>query len=519
VDVVVADVIVVKNARDRRTHDRWRAPRPAGKLARMRRLLVLMSAALVTAVVAGCGGSSTGATLANPTTQVLSYFPPATPFVMTLSTAANSQSVQSQQALMRKVPSVAIAETALFAKLSQAGIDYNRDIRPLFGKPIAVGAAGAALSGTHTPFLVAWVTKTAAKLSALAGKITALRSAGTHDGAKLLTGNGAAVAISGSTLLLSGSVSDLEAALDRHAHQQGFTAAEYAQATAGISSSGAVQMFGDLKGALASPSAAKARAVPWVAAIKSYGVSLGATANGMSMQFHIDTSGAPLTAAQLPIASGSGSPPLSGDMPVQAAVRDPAQIITFIEAAVRATSPAQYAKFLSQAASLKRRSGFDVNALLGMLTGALSVESDTHSTILRAQVSNPSQAETMIAKLVHSGALPPSSRVTSLGGGLYSLHSAGSSSTETMGVIGSYLVLGKASPAQLRAFAPAPASTASTGSGSVSFRIALADLLRLTLKDRLPAVTQQYLNLLGDFSGSASATTSGLSGTATLTLH
>ena len=478
-----------------------------------------MSAALATAVLAGCGGSSPGAAPANPTTQVLSYFPSATPFVMTLSTAAKSQSVQSQQALMRKVPALAIAETALFAKLSQVGIDYNRDIRPLFGKPIAAGAAGAALSGTHTPFLVAWVTNSAAKLNALAAKITALRSVGTHDGAKLLTANGAAVAISGSTLLLSGSISDLEAALDRHAHQQGLTAAEYAQATTGISSSGAVQMFGDLKGALASPSAAKARAVPWVAAIKSYGVSLNATANGMSMRFHIDTSGAPLTAAQLPIASGLSSPPLSGDMPVQAAVRDPAQIITFIEAAVRVTAPAQYAKFLSQSSSLKRRSGFDVNALVGMLTGALGVESDTHSTLMRAQVSNPSQAAAMIAKLVHSGALPPRSHVTTLGTGLYSLHSAGSSSTEMLGVIDSYLVLGQASPNQLRAFAAAPASAASTGAGSVSFRIALAELLRLTLKDRLPTITQQYLSLLGDFSGSASATTGGLSGTATLTLR
>ena len=486
----------------------------------MRRLLILLSAALVTAFVAGCGGSSSGAPAGSPTTQVLSYFPPATPFVMTLSTASTAGSAQSQHALTRRIPSIAVAETALFAKLSQLGIDYNKDIRPLFGKPIAVGAAGTAISGTHTPFLVAWVTGSAAKLSALAGKISGLHGAGTRDGAKLFSANSVAAAISGPTLLLSGTLPDVEAALDRHAHQQGFTAAQYAQETSGISTSAKVQMFGDLRSVLATPSAVKARTVPWVAAIKGYAVSVGSTATAVTMRYHIDTSGAPLTAAQLPIASGSSSPPLAGDMPVQTAVRDPAQIVTFIEAAVRETSPAQYTKFLSQSAALQRRSGFDVNALLGMLTGALNVESDTHSTIMRAQVSNPAGAATMIAKLVHSGALPKWARVADLGGGLYSLHSAGSSATATMGVIGSYLLLGETTtPAQLRAFAAAPASAASTGSGSVSFRIALADLLRLTLKDRLPTVTQQYLSLLGDFSGSASATTSGLSGTATLTLR
>ena len=58
-----------------------------------------------------------------------------------------------------------------------------------------------------------------------------------------------------------------------------------------------------------------------------------------------------------------------------------------------------------------------------------------------------------------------------------------------------------------------------SGSGSVSFRIALGDLLRVTLRNRMPPAIQQYLSLLGDFSGSADATTSGLSGIATLTLR
>lgn len=163
---------------------------------------------------------------------------------------------------------------------------HNRDIRPLFGNPIAVGAIGTqGLTGSQIPpFLVVWVTKSATKLTALLGKLQGLRSAGTHDGPKLYAGGGVAVAAAGPTLILSRSTSDLETALDRHAHQQGFSSADYARATTGIGPSGAVEMFGDLANVLAAPSAAKARRVPWVAAIRGYGVSIGSSPAGVTIQ-------------------------------------------------------------------------------------------------------------------------------------------------------------------------------------------------------------------------------------------
>jgi hypothetical protein len=490
----------------------------------MRRLIiaVLLSACATLAIV-GCGSSAgPGSSAPNPAVQALSYFPPTTPFVLTAATAPQSQGVRQAQALERRIPNYAIAATALFAELSKLGIDYNQDIRPLFGNPIAVGAIGTqGLTGSQAPpFLVVWVTKSATKLTALLGKLRGLRSTGTHDGAKLYAGGGAAAAAAGSTLIFSRSTSDLEAALDRHARNQGFSSADYARATTGIAQNGAVEIFGELANVLAAPSAAQAGQVPWVAAIRGYGVSIGSSPAGVTIKYHLDTTGRALSASELPIASGSTAPKPGGDLPVQAAIRDPAQIIDFILATLRQTDPAGYARFLAKEATLKRRAGIDIGSLASRFSGDMNVESDTRTTIARAQVSDPSSVAQTLVKLTKAGtsgngSTPPALR--RLGGGLYSITS--SKPTVTVGVIGDQLVVGRATAAQLHAFAATPSATTSSGTGSVTFRIALAQLLQITLKKVPSPLAQQVLSRLGDLTGSAGATTSGLTGTATLAIR
>jgi hypothetical protein len=194
-------------------------------------------------------------------------------------------------------------------------------------------------------------------------------------------------------------------------------------------------------------------------------------------------------------------------------IRDPEQIIGFFVDAVRRTDPAAYAKYQRQAASLKRRSGVDITSLGKMLSGELSIESDTRTTIARAQVSDPAAARAMLAKLVAAKAAK-GGRATALGGGLYTVRSG--RTTLTVGVVGGQLMIGRATPAQLRAFAAAPATPTSGGAGSVNFRIALPDLLRHTLAHAPSPIAQQLLGMLGVMTGSAQADTGGLSGTLTI---
>jgi hypothetical protein len=472
------------------------------------RLSAFLLTGLLVVVLAGCGSSKPGAGAASPTVQALSYFPSTSPFVVTDPRASSVRQLQQSS------PSYAFAATALFAQLSKLGIDYNNDIRPLFGNPLAAGAV--ALPGpagsARAQFLVAWVTKSADKLKSLLGKLH-LSSSGSHDGATVYQAGAAAVAASGATVLVAGSPAVLDAALDRHARHQGYDAAAYAKATTGISTSGVITAFGDLTQALSTPQAAKARSVPWVGAITGYGASVSATRGGVTIRYHVATTGKPLTVSELPIASGTTAPGIAGTRPVGVGIRDPEQIIDFFVDAIRRTDPAEYAKYGRQAASLKRRSGVDITSLGKMLAGNLNIESDARTTVARAQVSDPAAARTMLAKLVKAKGAK-GERVSPLGGGLYTVRS--NHTALTVGVIGTQLVMGRATAAQLRAFAAAPTAPTSGAAGSVNFRIALPDLLRRTLKHAPSPMAQQLLAMLGVMTGSAQADTSGLSGTLTI---
>ena len=131
---------------------------------------------------------------------------------------------------------VFIGEAALKSKLQQVGINYDGDVRPLLGNPIAIGATGQTLSGGSTSqhFLIAWIVKDSGKLTSLIKKIHGIHSAGSHDGATIYESGGTtALAVDGATALLGPSVAELDAALDRHAHGGGLTKSDYSHAFAG----------------------------------------------------------------------------------------------------------------------------------------------------------------------------------------------------------------------------------------------------------------------------------------------
>jgi hypothetical protein len=483
----------------------------------MRRLSTLLMTGLAVVALAGCGSAKPGSVgAASPTIDALSYFPTTSPFVITAATNPKATAVRQ---LQRQSPSYTFAATAIFAQLSRLGIDYNKDIRPLFGNPVVAGVLSAdGLTGSgygDTQFLVVWVTKSASKLTSLLGKLHLSRS-GAHDGATLYSVGDAGLATSGATVILARSGATLDAALDRHAHHQGFDSAAYAKATTGVPANGLITAFGDLTPVLSTPSAAKARQVPWVGAITGYAASVSTSQNAMAVRFHLATGGKPLSVSQLPIASGTTSPGIAGALPIGLGIRDPEQMITFVADAIQKTEPAKWASYRRQAAALQQRSGVDIASLGKLLTGQLNLESDTHTTVARAQLSDPSQAQTALAKLVRARTAK-GAHVTSLGGGLYKVHSG--TSDLTVGVSDGQLLLGRATPAQIRAFAAAPIPNASANAGSVTFRVALPDLLRTALKRAPSPIAQQLISMLGVITGSAESDTDGLTGTVSIPLR
>lgn len=484
----------------------------------MRRRLSVIAAALAVVlalVLAGCGSSSSS----DPLATSLSYFPKNSLFVMSLQTDPNSSAIQSLQGLLHRFPAVSFGEAALTARLEQLGINYDTDIRPLFGNPAVIGVASSSPAAARAAVLIAWVTKDAGTLGNLVKKLH-LPAGQSVDGATLYNLSSATLAVDGATLLAATSPSEVKSALDLHAHGGGLTTADRDRAMGDLPKDSLVQAFGDLTAVLSQPSAAKARQVPWVGALRGYGVSINANATGLNFQYRLDTSGAPLTESQLPIATGSSPPGLAGSLPISVGVRDGAQIVRFIFDAERIASPAKYAAFAKRQAAVRAKTGVDLSNLLSLITGEAQVSSDGHVTLVRGQVSDPAAAKRTLAKLATDPRAFSSHPATvSRGpGGFYEFKEP--THTTTVGVVGDKLVVGsRATPAQLTAFAAAPATPAQGAQGSVAFKVGLPSLLALALKKAPNKTIQTVLSSLGDITGWLAATPAALTGSATLAVR
>jgi hypothetical protein len=473
----------------------------------------------VALAVAGCGSSSPAA---SPLGSALSYFPKNSVFVMSVVTQPNASAVKGGQAAMARIPFANFGQAAAISRLQQVGINYDTDIRPLFGNPVVIGLGTGSVAGVaRPPVLAAWVTKNAGTLNSLIKKLRLPRS-GSHAGATLYQVAGLTLAVDGATVVAGLSTSSVDAALDRHASSSGLTAGDYDRELGNLPKNALLEAAGNLTGVLSAPSAAKARSVPWVAALRAYGVAITANSRGLSFQYSLDTSGSRLTSSELPISPGASPPGLAGDLPIQFGLRQPTTTLAFALDAERRTSPAHYAADLARMNAVRRKTGVDFRRdVLGQIGSSAAVESSGHGFNLRVDVVNPAAAARTLRRLGNSAldvfGTHPTARVTPGPAGFETIERA-HGPRMLFGLVGSEFVLGTGSPAQLRAFAAAPAAAAPGAHGAVAFRVALPQLLALTLRRAPSKTVQQVLNSLGDITGWLSASPSALTGSATLAL-
>jgi hypothetical protein len=488
-------------------------------MASVRRLTLIVVTAVSALAVAACGSSSTsggsGAAAPAPLTAALSYFPTGTPLVATIVTDPHSSAFKGVEA---NTPDATLLKAGFFQEIAKLGINYNQDVKPLFGNPIALGIGTADVTAGSTPFLAAWQTNSATALKRLVSKLKTFKVTGHHDGATEYSDTATGVvAVTGSTVLVSNDSDTIDAALDRHAAKSGFSSTQYAQDTSGLPTNGLVSLAGNLSQVLSLPKAAQAHKIPWVAAIKGYGVTVGGDQKHAIINFRIDTTGQALRPDELPIASGVNSPALAGDMPIQAGVRDPAQIWKFILTATKTASPHAYQSILKGEAKAKRE-GVDIDQFANSLTGDLDVESNTKTTLVRVPVSGDDTASIdKVLKNPNAESKTKDTHSQALGGGLYLIREQSDPTNPVIaGVVDNQLLVGiKATAAQVRAYAKAPTSPAS-GSGSVAFKVDVGDLLKLAYSRQANPLLQQLASKLGDLTGSVQSSASALTGVATL---
>jgi hypothetical protein len=158
----------------------------------------------------------------------------------------------------------------------------------------------------------------------------------------------------------------------------------------------------------------------------------------------------------------------------------------------------------------------DLNSLINLLTGDLIIGSDTHTTIGRVTVSDPAAAANVLNKLSTAHVKGHMLKKTGDGWEYTTAHRA-----LPVLLVGNQLVVGSGTPAALKAFASAPTAPASGAQGSVAFRVSLTQLISTALHNSASSsqIARSILSQLTDLTGSASISTSGLTGEATLGVH
>ena len=482
----------------------------------MRRCLILV--VLGATVLAGCGSSSSGSS--GPLNTELSYLPSGSPFVLTIETDPGGAAIKGVNALAARFSFASLGVAALKQQLQKSGINYDADLHPLFGNPVALAVTGTKVAGlSGTDALVVWVTKDAGTLKSLITKtVPGAHQTGTHDGATLYQGTGSgAFAVDGATLITGTSAALVGAALDRHAHGGGITPSQYSNALSGLPQDAVIKTFGDLSSILSQPSTANAKQVSWVAAFKAYAATVTASSSGLSFDYHLDTTAGSLTSAQLPFAPGTTAPGFAGSLPITFAVHDPSQIAAFVESAQQVSSPSSYTRFLTRQAALRAKTGVDLNSLIKLLTGDLIISSDTKTTMGRVTVTDPTAAADILAKLTTAPkALFKSATSVTKQGSFYAIKKANGSSI-LVGLVGNQLVVGKATQADLEQFAAETPTPAAGAKGTVAFRVGLAPLLQLAMpSSQAPQALGVVLGSLGDITGWAAASPSGITGSASI---
>jgi hypothetical protein len=484
---------------------------------RARWIVGLVVCAVAAAGVAGCGSSGSSG---SPLQTEFSYLPANSPLVLTIQTDPNSAGVKNTMAFLGRFSFAPLLESAVITRLRQAGVDYNADVKPLFGNPVvfAIPAASLYRSGGGRNYVAVWVTKSSSALNSLIQRTSSgLRKLGSRGSATLYGAGGrTAIAVDGATLVVGATRESVIAALDRHAQGGGVSMASYAANTAGLPTDAEIQVFGNVQQLLTgNPRASSALRVPWVAAIRGYGVSIGASSSGTTVRYHVDTTGSSLSPAQLPLSPAAPVPALPTGFPIAAGLQDPQHLITFIESAEQLAAPGKWATFQRRQAALRAKTGTDITALLHQLTGNLVIASNLHATFGRADVADPKATAATLAKLLKDPRDAFQTGTVTRAGNAYVFKKP--KGDVILELVGSRLAVGnKTTAAQVHAFASAPTAPAAGAQGPVAFSVALPQLLSLVSRSASTRIPPALISTLGNLTGWASNTASGLNGTASL---
>jgi hypothetical protein len=366
----------------------------------MRLVLSLLGGALCAMLLASCGGGSDSD--ASPLDDALGYLPADAPLAVALSTDLESDSYRNLDLALQRFGVPGGLDAAL-GELSDGGISFSGDIQPLLGNDLVIGVpslAGAVEADEYGGFNVERFTAAmrvtdAARAEDLLADIPGLERKEEIDGASVYgpeipkgaeeyAAAGPAIAVDGDVLVLAYSNQGLEDALDQRQAADRLTEGDFSDRLGDLPDDGILRVTGDAPSFLEALGIEQTATVPWVGALRSFGLTLDVDGRTATADALVSTE--PVQDGSLPIAAGAESPGLLDRRP-SLATRDQSQSMGFALDVVRATLPS--AAFEDITRRVEKRLGEPVSTLTSQFGEGLLAELPSGETVTRSEVRNP----------------------------------------------------------------------------------------------------------------------------------
>jgi Protein of unknown function (DUF3352) len=371
-----------------------------------RRLTTFLIVALL-ALVAGCGGGDDSGGSKGDLGDELGYLPKNSPLVITIDTDINGQQYKNLDKLLSKFPFGGQLKNQIKQSIDQQGANYDKDVKPLLGGELVVGATDAKSlvdDSAEDQFVVVF-TADGDKFEEIAKKDSSFKKTDDIDGNPVYqSGSDDVIMIKGDTLIAAQTREQVQAAVDRHDGDDKLTEGDFNGAFGGLPAKPLVRVYGDAQALLqADPSTADAQKVKWVAGLRKFGVTVAAEGDGLALDAHVSTEG--VAPQDLPIAAGNQAPGLARFGDYSVAQRDLAQSWNFLVSVGAATDTEGFGDFEAKKKAAGKELGIDLDKdFVDQFKGDTTVAGTFDgSWSLRSDVADPAAMKKTVDKMAKSG--------------------------------------------------------------------------------------------------------------------
>jgi Protein of unknown function (DUF3352) len=357
-------------------------------------------------LLGGCGGSSAGSDAESPLDNALGYLPADAPFVVAIDTDTKGEQYRAATDLVERFAFGDEIKQAIRDELDEDG-DFER-IEDALGNEFVVGSTDSRAfvnvpSGKDRRFVGAIQASSEEAIDKLLSKEKAEED-GEASGAKLYKDeDGDSFAVEGDVLVVAGSKQELERALESRDGDDRMTEEDFDAGTEGVPRDALLRVYLDVGGLLrASGEAKEALKVKWVEALRTAGIALSFERDRVAIDLDVDTDPDGLTDADVPIATGAGSPRvLDRDGEIGVAMRDLAHVLSFARATAKAVDADGSANLDTSIAQIESQIDVDVEKdLLSQLEDEVAMTVGLDGEFgARAKLEDPAKLQRTLTKL------------------------------------------------------------------------------------------------------------------------